>query len=122
MAAVARVIRREDGPQSLTDPLRRRLLETLQSQAPASAATLARATGLKRQAVNYHLRQMEAAGRGEAGGGGGGVVEAVGERRKGACTERLVQATAATYLISPEVLGRLATDPAQIGDTMSWAY
>jgi hypothetical protein len=51
-----------------------------------------------------------------------GLVEAVGERRKGACTERLVQATAATYLISPEVLGRLATDPAQIGDTMSWAY
>src|ERR1043165_4104852 len=112
MAAVARVIRREDGAQSLTDPLRRRLLETLQSQAPASAATLARATGLKRQAGNYPLRQMEAAG----------LVEAVGERRKGACTERLVQATAATYLISPEVLGRLATDPAQIGDTMSWAY
>jgi len=62
---------------------------------PDSAAGLARKVNLPRQKVNYHLRELEAAG----------LVELVEERRKGNCTERIVRAVARSYLISPEVLG-----------------
>ncbi|MEX2217615.1 MAG: helix-turn-helix domain-containing protein [Phycisphaerales bacterium] len=110
MGAAAKLIRDDDPARMLADPAKRGLL--LHLAEPDSAAGVARKVGLPRQRVNYHLREMESAG----------LVRQVGERRKGNCTERLVQATAATYLISPEVLGPLATDPANIRDTMSWAY
>lgn len=74
---------------------KRQLLEMLRE--PDSSAGLARRLGLTRQQVNYHLRELEAAG----------LVEFVEERRKGNCVERLVRATAASYLISPEAMGRL---------------
>ena len=74
------------------DPVRARLLAALAE--PGSATTLAAQTGLARQKVNYHLRALERHG----------LVELVEERRKGNCTERVLRATAASYVISPAAL------------------
>jgi hypothetical protein len=60
--------------------------------------------GLPRQRVNYHLRELERSG----------LVRCIQERRKGNCTERVLQATARAYVISPDVLeglGAVATLP-----------
>jgi DNA-binding transcriptional ArsR family regulator len=99
-----------DGAASLLNPLRRKILSELGE--PDSAAGLARRFGMPRQQVNYHLRQLEAAG----------LVEAVGERKKRNCTERLMQAVARSYLISPAAVGDLALDPARVADQASSAY
>src|SRR5918911_4448011 len=81
------------------DPVRARLLAELRE--PASAAALAGRVGLARQKVNYHLRALEAHG----------LVRAAGERRWGGLTERLLEATAAAYVVSPGALGPVAADP-----------
>lgn len=92
------------------DPMRIRILGTLADA--DSAAGVARKLSLPRQKVNYHLRELEKAG----------LVREVAQRKKGNCTERLVRATARSYLISPEVLGSLAADPDRIEDRFSSAY
>lgn len=89
------------------DPTRARLLSELAE--PGSATTLAAVTGLPRQKVNYHLRTLERHG----------LVELVEERRKGNCTERLVRATAASYVISPAALADLQPDPSRYPDQLS---
>src|SRR3954465_1024058 len=83
------------------DPIRARLLAELAE--PGSASTLATRVGLTRQKANYHLRALERHG----------LVELVEERRKGNCTERVLQATAASYVISPTALAAVAPDPSR---------
>lgn len=95
MFAPVEVVREPKRAAALLQADKRRLLEMLRE--PDSSAGLARRLGLPRQQVNYHLRELEAAG----------LVEFIEERRKGNCVERLVRATAASYLISPEAMGRL---------------
>jgi DNA-binding transcriptional ArsR family regulator len=90
--------------------LRLRLLEELQE--PDSAAGLARRMELPRQQLNYHLRELERAG----------LVRLVEERRRGNCVERVMRATAKSYVISPEVLGELGADPGQLRDHFSSSY
>ena len=70
---------------------------------------MAARVGLPRQKVNYHLRALERHG----------LVELVAERRKGNVTERLLQATAAAYVISPAALATVAPDPARAPDRLS---
>ena len=89
------------------DPVRARLLAELQE--PASATMLAARVGLPRQQVNYHLRALEQHG----------LVELVEERRKGNMTERLLRASAASYVISPAALSALQPDPSQSPDRLS---
>jgi DNA-binding transcriptional ArsR family regulator len=89
------------------DPIRARLLAEL--AAPGSATTLAARLGLTRQKANYHLRELERHG----------LVELVEERRKGNCTERVLQATAASYVISPAALPAVAPDPSRGHDQRS---
>jgi DNA-binding transcriptional ArsR family regulator len=89
------------------DPIRARLLAELAE--PASATALAERVGLTRQKANYHLRALE----------GHGLVELVEERRKGNCTERVLQATAASYVISPAALSAVAPDPSRHPDQRS---
>lgn len=89
------------------DPIRARLLSELAH--PGSASTLATRTGLTRQKANYHLRELERHG----------LVELVEERRKGNCTERVLQATAASYVISPAALAAVAPDPSRQPDQRS---
>jgi DNA-binding transcriptional ArsR family regulator len=89
------------------DPVRARLLAALAE--PASAASLAAAAGLSRQQANYHLRALERHG----------LLELVEERRKGNCTERILRATAASYVISPTALAEVAPDPDRAPDQAS---
>jgi len=89
------------------DPIRSRLLAAL--AVPGSATMLAAQVGLPRQKVNYHLRTLEQHG----------LLELVEERRKGNVTERVLQATAASYVISPAAMAAVAPDPARAPDRLS---
>jgi DNA-binding transcriptional ArsR family regulator len=89
------------------DPMRARLLAELVE--PRSATMLAARVGLPRQKVNYHLRALERHG----------LVELVEERRKGNVTERVMRATAASYVISPLALAPVQPDPARSPDQLS---
>lgn len=102
-----------DDPAAATvalEPVRSRLLSEL--AAPASAATLATRVGLPRQKVNYHLRALE----------GHGLVRLAEERKWGGLTERLLVATAASYVVSPSALGPVAVDPNREVDRLSANY
>lgn len=66
-------------------------------------------SGLPRQKVNYHLRTPERYG----------LVELVEERRKGNMTERLLRASAASYVISPSALAAVAPDLARAPGRLS---
>jgi DNA-binding transcriptional ArsR family regulator len=92
------------------EPTRSRLLSELSE--PASAATLATRVGLARQKVNYHLRALEAQG----------LVRLADERRWGGLTERLLVATAASYVVSPSALGPVGVDPDREVDRLSASY
>jgi DNA-binding transcriptional ArsR family regulator len=89
------------------DPTRARLLAELAE--PGSATTLANRIGIPRQKVNYHLRTLEQHG----------LVELVEERRKGNVTERVLRATAFSYVISPVALGAIQPDPMRSPDRLS---
>ena len=89
------------------DPVRSRLLAELVE--PNSATMLAARVGLARQKVNYHLRELERHG----------LVELVEERRKGNVTERVMRATAASFVISPAALAAVAPDPDRSPDRLS---
>ncbi|MCI0433844.1 MAG: helix-turn-helix domain-containing protein [Gemmatimonadetes bacterium] len=80
-------------------PVRSRILELLAE--PDSAAGVARRLGLPRQKVNYHVRQLESAG----------LLEFVKARRAGNRSERLLRATASSWVIAPGALGAAGADP-----------
>lgn len=92
------------------DPVKSRILAALAT--PGSAASLAASVGLTRQKVNYHLRGLEQHG----------LVEPVEERQWGGLTERLMVATARSYVVSPAALGALAVDPPRSSDRLSASY
>lgn len=104
------VIQDVNAAAAMLSPLRLQLLKRLSE--PDSASGLSRELGMPRQRLNYHLRELEKAG----------LVELVEERRKGNCMERVVRATARSYLISPEVLGTLGDTPEEARDRFSSAY
>jgi len=102
-----------DDPAAATvalEPVRSRLLSELVT--PASAATLAMRVGLARQKVNYHLHALEAHG----------LVQLAEERKWGGLTERLLVATASSYVVSPRALGPVAADPNREIDRLSASY
>jgi DNA-binding transcriptional ArsR family regulator len=92
------------------DPVRARLLAEL--TVPGSAAAVAARVGIARQKVNYHLRALEAHG----------LVELAEERKRGGITERVLRATAVTYVVSPAALGEGAADPDDTPDRRSARY
>ena len=89
------------------DPIRTRLLAELAE--PGSATMLAARVGLPRQKVNYHLRMLERHG----------LLDLVEERRKGNVTERVMRASAASYVISPAALAAVQPDPRRSPDRLS---
>ncbi len=102
-----------DDPAAATvalEPMRSRLLSEL--GAPVSAATLAARVGLARQKVNYHLRALEE----------NGLVRLAQERKWGGLTERLLVATASSYVVSPSAMGPVAVDPNRDVDRLSASY
>jgi DNA-binding transcriptional ArsR family regulator len=92
------------------DPVKRRILAELSE--PASAAALAGRVGLTRQKVNYHLRALEEYQ----------LVTPAGERHWGGLTERLLVASAASFVVSPAALGSLGADPERNRDRLSASY
>lgn len=102
-----------DDPAAATvalEPVRNRLLSELAE--PASAATLAARLGIARQKVNYHLRALERYR----------LVRVSSKRKWGGLTERLMVATAASYVVSPSALGPVASDPGRTADRLSASY
>lgn len=89
------------------DPIRTRLLAELSE--PGSASALAARLGLARQKVNYHLHALERVG----------LIELHEERRRGNMTERVMCATASSYVISPAALAAVAPDPERSPDQLS---
>jgi DNA-binding transcriptional ArsR family regulator len=90
------IITRPAQAAAVMHPVRRKVLESVGNG--ASAASIARALGLPRQRVNYHVRELEREG----------LVELVEVRRAGNCVERIVRAAAASWVISPDALGGLS--------------
>ncbi len=101
------VINEPEAARSALDPVRARLLAALAE--PASASTAAKIVGLSRQKANYHLHELEQHG----------LVELVEERRRGNMIERVLQASAASFVISPVALAELAPDPGRDPDHLS---
>lgn len=88
-----------DDPAAATvalEPVRSRLLSELAE--PASAATLAARLGIARQKINYHLRALESHD----------LVRVAEKRQWGGLTERLMIATASSYIVSPGAMGPVA--------------
>ena len=92
------------------DPVRTRLLSEL--AAPASASNLSARLGLPRQKINYHLKALEHHH----------LVQPADTRKWGGLTERLLVASASSYLVAPSALGPAAPDPAKSADRLSAAY
>ncbi len=92
------------------DPVRARLLGELAD--PGSAAGLAARVGITRQKVNYHLKALEAHG----------LVKLAEERRHGGITERVLQASSASYVVSPAAVSASAADPDANADHLSAGY
>ena len=86
---------------AVLDPVRSRLLAALRE--PGSATSIADAVGQSRQKVNYHLRALE----------DHGLVELLEERPRRGLTERVMAATARSYVVSPTALGRCAVEVGQ---------
>jgi DNA-binding transcriptional ArsR family regulator len=104
------VIDRPDAAALALDPIKGRILAALAT--PGSAASLASRVGLTRQKVNYHLRVLEKHR----------LVEPVAERQWGGLKERMMIATATSYVVSPAALGSIAVDPARSNDRLSASY
>lgn len=79
------------------DPVRARILAVLAE--PGSSTTVGAALDLPRQQVNYHLRMLERHD----------LVRVVEERRKRGLTERVMLATARSYVVAPSTLGESAS-------------
>jgi DNA-binding transcriptional ArsR family regulator len=103
------VIDAPDAAITALDPVRARILEVLVE--PGSATTVAATLGMSRQKVNYHLRALEAHG----------LVELVEERPRRGFVERIVQASARSYLVGPDTIGAVAPDPTTV-DRLSSRY
>jgi hypothetical protein len=95
------VIRTPAAAATALEPVRSRLLSELAK--PASAATLAARLGMARQKVNELVRVART-------------------RKWGGLTERLLVASASSYVVSPEALGPAGVDPGQTKDRLSASY
>jgi len=99
-----------DAAAAVLDEARVAILATLRE--PGSAASVAAKLGAPRQRIGYHVRALERAG----------LVVPVTERTHGGLVERLVQASAAGYVVAPQALGPLAPDATTISDRFSTGY
>jgi predicted ArsR family transcriptional regulator len=91
-------------------PIRLKLLHLLER--PQSAPQLAKAIGMPRQRVLYHLRLLEAQQ----------LVAAQEHGQVGRRVDRSYVRTATSYAIAPKTLGGVAVDTRTAGDAFSSAY
>jgi len=95
---------------ALADPLRRLILQRLDT--PRSAAAVARELGLPRQRVGYHMRALEKHG----------FVETLREERKRGCVERVMRRTADSVVLAPDSLSDDKLHPHRVRDRFSSLY
>lgn len=110
MQSALAVVQSPEQTAALLDPDRLRILE--QMREPESAAGVARALTLPRQRVGYHVRALEEVG----------LLEAVGDRKRGNCIERLLRTTARQFVIAPQALGALGVTAETFRDRFSSSY
>ena len=91
-------------------PLRLQILKLLAE--PGSPSSLSRTLGVPRQHLNYHVRELEAAG----------LVELVEEKRRGSAIERIYRSKARSYVVGPKAMGELRADPSDVQDRFSTEY
>jgi len=91
-------------------PIRLRLLQLLER--PQSAPHVAKAMGMPRQKVLYHLQKLESER----------LVEAHEHGRVGRRIDRSYVRTATSYAIAPKTLGEVAVDTRTVADAFSAAY
>lgn len=94
----------------LADPVRRRILQQLNS--PGSAASIARQLGLPRQRIRYHMRELEKHG----------FVELLREDRKRGCVERVMRRTSESIVLAPDSLTADKLHPHTVRDRFSSLY
>lgn len=99
-----------DAAMASLDPIRSRLLAEL--AVPSSATALGNRLGLPRQKVNYHLRTLEEHG----------LIVLAEERRRGNMIERVMRATATSYVITPAALASVRPDPSLSPDRISASW
>ena len=104
------VIESAEAAAAALDPVRARLLSEL--AVPASAGGLAARVGITRQKINYHLKALEEHG----------LVELFEQRRHGGITERVLRASAASFVVSPAAVSATAADPDANDDRQSARY
>ncbi|HZJ56227.1 MAG TPA: helix-turn-helix domain-containing protein [Myxococcaceae bacterium] len=108
--AAVQVLDAAETAGALLDPSRLRILTALRE--PDSSAGVARSLGLPRQRIGHHVRALEAAG----------LLTCVGERKKRNCIERLLQASARSYVLAPRLLGQLGISADDARDRFSSTY
>lgn len=108
--AAVEVLDAAETAAAVLDPARLKILTALRD--PDSSAGVARSLGLPRQRVGHHVRALEAAG----------LLTCVGERKKRNCVERLLQASARTYVLAPRLLGALGLTADEVRDRFSSTY
>lgn len=94
----------------LAHPVRPQILA--HARQPISAADLARHLGLPRQRVNYHVRQLAAAG----------FLERVSQQKKRNMLEQQYVASARYYVFDPALLGDVAPESAAAPDAASASH
>lgn len=110
MSQAIQVLFELEQAQTALHPIRLRILQSLAE--PSSAAGLSAALDAPRQVLNYHLKELERVG----------LIQLVEERKKGNCLERLYQATAQSYIVSPQALGEAGADISKVRDQFSRDY
>jgi AraC-like DNA-binding protein len=104
------IVRDLDRAACLFHPVRRRILEALTER--DSPAGLSRRLHLSRQTLNYHMREMAREK----------MLIPAGRRKRRQFKDQCYVARARTYLLSPELLGKLASDTRILGDRFSASY
>lgn len=104
------VIDKPEAAAAMLTPVRSRLLAELST--PASAAALAERLNISRQKINYHLKALEAHD----------LVEPAGTRKWGGLTEKMMVASAASYILSPAAFGPIGADPERNKDRLSASH
>ena len=95
---------------AMLDPTRLEILGRLRT--PGSASSVAAQLGAPRQRIGYHVRELERAG----------LLAPVSERSHGGLVERMLQTTAAGFIVAPQALGPVAPNVDAIADRFSAAY
>jgi DNA-binding transcriptional ArsR family regulator len=103
------LVARVDQASALLRPLRLELLRRMAE--PRSCPELGRELGESTQKINYHVRVLEQAG----------LVERVAERRVRGVVEGVYRASAWSYWLSPDLVGRIG-GPRRARDQLSLGF